>query len=294
MGWRDGYIAVDWGTTNRRAYRVAADGGLVDAIEDSTGVTSVAPGGFAAEVAAIRARLGDLPMLLAGMIGSNRGWREAAYVPCPAAASDLAGTILWVEEGRTGIVPGVCQTSADAPDVMRGEEVQVFGAHAAGRVGGDALLCLPGTHAKWVVLQAGRIEAFRTLLTGEMFALVRQHSILADQLGGPVRVNAAFLAGVDAALDGLDPLAGLFRVRAAHLLGQAAEEPACYASGLMIGADVRAGLAFGGSADVALIGSPELCALYAAAVERAGGRGEPIDGGAAFRSGIHFLEELIA
>lgn len=294
MAWRDGYIAVDWGTTNRRAYRVAGDGRLIDSVEDAMGLTSIEKGGFPAEVAALRQRFGDLPMLLAGMVGSNRGWCEAPYVPCPAAASDLADAILWVEPGRTGIVPGVCRRGPDAPDVMRGEEVQTFGALALGEVAPDALLCLPGTHAKWVVLKGGGIEAFRTVLTGEMFALLRQHSILADQLAGPVRVDGDFRAGVDAALGGTDPLAGLFRVRAGHLLGEVFDEPACYASGLLIGADVRTGLALGGSRDVALIGSPELCGLYAAAIARADARAVPVDGGDAFRAGIHSLTELIA
>lgn len=293
MAWRDGYIAVDWGTTNRRAYRVDGEGRLLATIEDDRGLTAVPPDGFDAEVAALRARLGDAPMLLAGMVGSKRGWGEAPYVTCPAQLADLAQAILWIEPGRTGIVPGVCQRGAVGADVMRGEEVQLLGAAAAGLVADDTLVCLPGTHAKWVSLRAGRIEAFRTLMTGEIFALLRQHSILADQLQGDVALDASFATGIDDALGGADLLSGLFRVRAGHLLGEGAESPASYASGLLIGGDVRVGLGFGGATNVALIGSPVLCALYAAAIARAGGQATAIDGGAAFRAGIHRLTELI-
>ena len=107
MGWRGGYIAVDWGTTNRRAYAVDRSGAVTETFRDGHGIMNVPAGGFEDAVAEIRRKLGDLPMLLAGMIGSNRGWKEAPYVPCPADAAELADAILWLEPGRLGIVPGV-------------------------------------------------------------------------------------------------------------------------------------------------------------------------------------------
>ena len=106
MRWADGYIAVDWGTTNRRAYLIDASGQCVDEFEDGKGVLSVAAGGFPAAVAEIRERLGDKPLLLAGMVGSNRGWNEAPYVPCPAGIDELARALVWAGE-REAIVPGV-------------------------------------------------------------------------------------------------------------------------------------------------------------------------------------------
>src|SRR5215210_3466403 len=113
MTWQDGYIAVDWGTTNRRAWLIGDDGEVSDSFEDDLGLLAVPEGGFPAAAAAIRHRLGDHPMILAGMVGSNRGWREAPYVRCPAGADALAGAIAWIEPGRTGIVPGVCQAGTD-------------------------------------------------------------------------------------------------------------------------------------------------------------------------------------
>ena len=292
MAWRQGYIAVDWGTTNRRAYAVDENGRVLDRLEDDNGLLAVPPDGFDAAAADLRARLGDRPMLLAGMVGSKRGWREAPYVPCPASAADLAAAILWVEPGRTGIVPGVCQSGLAGADVMRGEEVQVLGAVAAGLVPGDGLICHPGTHAKWIVMQAGRIETFRTTMTGELFALLREHSILAEQLRGEVSPDAAFGEGAVQGLTGAELLSALFGIRARHLLGEAGAEAASYASGLLIGSDVRAGLGLNGGR-VSLIGRPDLCALYAAALAIAKQKSSQVDGAAAFLAGIRLLAEML-
>src|SRR3954447_25901858 len=151
MIWRHGYIAVDWGTTNRRAYAVNGAGVVEQAIEDGLGIMSLSPEGFDEAVAALRHRLGDAPMLLAGMIGSNRGWKEAPYIPCPAAAADIAAGILWVEPGRIGIVPGAAWSDGRGADVMRGEEVQALGALAS--LPPNSLICHPGTHSKWIVMR---------------------------------------------------------------------------------------------------------------------------------------------
>jgi 2-dehydro-3-deoxygalactonokinase len=226
MHWAEGFIAVDWGTTNRRAYRVAADGALLDEMEDGRGILSVGAGNFEAAVAEVRARMGDLPLLMAGMIGSNRGWVEAPYAPCPAGLPELAQRVQWVEPGRIGIVPGVSFADGDAADVMRGEEVQILGAFADGIVAPDAVICHPGTHNKWIRLEDGRITAFRTVMTGELFNLLRGHSILSDLLAEPAGLGPAFEAGVRAGLSGDVLTAELFSVRARVLLGKAQREDA--------------------------------------------------------------------
>ena len=102
--WTNGYIAVDWGTTNRRGYRIGPDGACGGEFEDGKGITGVPAGGFPAAVAEIRQRLGDLPLVMAGMIGSNRGWVEAPYVPCPAGADTLARHLMAIEGERAAIV----------------------------------------------------------------------------------------------------------------------------------------------------------------------------------------------
>src|SRR5688572_7905751 len=148
MRWAEGFIAVDWGTTNRRGYWIDGEGSCAGEFEDSSGVLAVPDGGFPAAVAEIRERLGDRPMLLAGMIGSNRGWIEAPYVPCPAGIGELASALAWADE-RTAIVPGVADDGPGRADVMRGEEVQLLGAVAEGTIPADCTVCHPGTHNKW-------------------------------------------------------------------------------------------------------------------------------------------------
>ena len=298
--WNDGFIAVDWGTTNRRAYRVDAGGQVVAEMEDDAGVTTVAKDGFPAAVARITERLGEAPLLMAGMIGSDRGWHQASYVPCPASPADLARNLLWMEPGRIAIVPGVAFTGEGRADVMRGEEVQVFG-HMAGHDGGNALLCHPGTHTKWVRLSAGAIAEFRTFMTGELFGLLRDHSILGPLLQGHGPPDADFLAGVDRGLAGSDLAADLFSVRAGVLLGTRARESAAgWVSGLLVGADVRGGLAsFSGTGGaekprcVTVLGRPELNRLYCAALAHAGVLSTGADGGPAFVAGMQAIRKAL-
>ena len=293
MNWAEGFIAVDWGTTNRRAYRLSSGGELSDEMEDGLGILSVDPGGFPDAVQMIRERLGDLPMLLAGMVGSNRGWVEAPYVPCPAGPSDLARHLVWVEPGRVAIVPGVSLDANGEADVMRGEEVQILGAHAAGLIDPDALVCHPGTHNKWIRLRQGKIVTFRTVMTGELFSLLREHSILADLLEGEAKPGPAFDAGVRHGLDHDDLLAELFSVRARILLGkQPRDEASDYTSGLLIGSDLRIGLRGTGPGEVVAMGRPELTRLFAAALRDARREAREVDGEEAFLAGARHLAEL--
>lgn len=293
MDWSNGFIAVDWGTTNRRAYLIDGDGRLADEMEDGKGILSVPAGAFPDAVEEIRSRLSDRPMLMGGMIGSNRGWVEAPYVASPAGAEDLASNLQWVEAGRCAIVPGVCHSSGEAADVMRGEEVQIVGALAAGLMPADGLLCHPGTHNKWVQLRGGRIASFRTVMTGEMFSMLKKHSILADLLKTPAEANADFEAGVRRGLDQGDLLAELFSVRARVLLGKAeAGGAASYTSGLLIGNDLRIGLRDAPEGEVIAMGRPELTALFAVALRCAGRSVREIDGDEAFLAGAKRLAEL--
>jgi 2-dehydro-3-deoxygalactonokinase len=294
MRWNDGFIAVDWGTTNRRAYAIGQGGERLGEMEDELGILSVPKGGFADSVAAIRDRLGDLPMLLAGMIGSNRGWIEAPYVPCPTGAEDLARAIHWVEPGRLGIVPGVSWSEHGQADVMRGEEVQIFGALGSGMIGPVATICHPGTHNKWVRLEGGRIDGFKTVMTGEIFNLLREHSILAGQLTEPARPGGAFAAGVQRGFNENDLIAELFSVRARALLGtEEGVEAASYTSGLLIGADLAVGLRFAWHGEIVIMGRPELTELYAAALALARRETRVVDGEEAFVAGaIHLAERL--
>jgi 2-dehydro-3-deoxygalactonokinase len=295
MRWAEGFIAVDWGTTNRRGYLLAPGGTMTDEMEDDQGILSVEHGGFDRAVAELKGRLGDRPLLMAGMIGSNRGWVEAPYVSCPAGLPELAANLKWVVPDRIAIVPGVAYDSGDNADVMRGEEVQILGAFAEGLVPPDALICHPGTHNKWIRLEDGRIASFRTVMTGELFNLLREHSILADLLKEPAGVNDAFEQGVRTGLEGDALTAELFSVRARVLLGKARrQDAASYTSGLLIGSDIRTGLQGGEAGDeVVVMGRPELTSLFGAALRIAGRTAREVDGEEAFLAGVKHLGELV-
>jgi len=291
MRWTEGFIAVDWGTTNRRAYLIDASGRCVEEFEDGKGALSVPKGEFPAAAAEIRTRLGDLPMLLAGMAGSNRGWIDAPYLPCPADIDDLVKNLVWAGE-REAIIPGLSYVGDGRADVMRGEEVQLLGAIATGEVPAEALVCHPGTHNKWVVIEGGQIVSFRTVMTGELFNLLKQHSIIGDLLQGEVAVNEAFQRGAAHGIENEDLQSELFAIRARWLLGKAEPEAcASYASGLLIGSDVKIGLT--DHKDVMVMGRPALTRLYAAAIERAGGRPVELDGERCFLAGINEIAKRI-
>ena len=293
-GWHDGFISVDWGTTNRRAYLLGADGAQRDEMEDDQGILSVAAGQFHGAVQEIRARLGDRPLLMGGMIGSNRGWVEAPYVPCPAGIEDLAANLRWIEGGRAAIVPGVSYRDGRRADVMRGEEVQILGAAAAGTIPADCTVCHPGTHNKWIAVAGGRIASFRTIMTGELFSLLREHSILADLLRGEAQADAAFDAGVDHGLCNDDLAAELFAIRARVLLGaEGRGTAASYASGLLIGSDARVGLRGATEGEIIVMGRPELTGLYARAIGRAGRVTREADGEQAFVAGTRAIAERL-
>jgi 2-dehydro-3-deoxygalactonokinase len=293
MRWAEGFIAVDWGTTNRRAYRIDSSAKCVDRFEDHQGVLSVPEGGFPAAVAEIRQRLGDHPLLLAGMIGSNRGWKEAPYVPCPAGIEELAKALVWAGD-REAIVPGVSYTGNGRADVMRGEEVQLLGAVASKRVDAMGMVCHPGTHNKWVTLRRGRIDEFQTVMTGEIYNLLKEHSILSDLLQGKVEVNDSFNEAAAHAVFNEALPAELFSVRARVLLGLAKkEDAAAYTSGLLIGTDVRIGLSVPTAARISVIGRPELTKLYAAAIGQAERDAVEIDGEQCFLAGIHEVAKRI-
>ncbi len=282
------FLAVDWGTTNRRLY-VIVDGRVTASERDGAGILSVPPGGFPEAMAQWRLRYPGLPMLLAGMVGSDRGWHDAGYVAAPASLDDLAASLVSPQDG-IAIVPGVCRREEDRPDVMRGEEVQLLGAVAAGLAPADALLCQPGTHAKWAVMEGGILTDFATSMTGEMFALLKSHALIGSEMAGAVDADDSFRAGVNASASG-DLLGALFGVRAASVLGlRAPGGAAAYVSGLLIGADCGARLA--GDRTVHLLAEGLLARLYSAAITLLGRDVVVVDSQAAFVAGVTRIREL--
>ncbi len=268
-------IAVDWGTSSLRGALLDGDGAVLDEVSAPAGILSVPPGGFAdvflAHFGRWQADTGA-PCLISGMAGSRQGWQEAPYCPCPAGFADIAAHLLWLEAGRIALVPGLSCEEGGVPDVMRGEETQVFG--ALDLLGlSDAQLVLPGTHSKWVQVSGGRVTGFRTFMTGELYALLREHSILARTLPeGDGELDAdAFRRGLAHARECASLLHAAFSVRTLSLFDRlpAAARPS-YLSGLVIGEELRAQTLAPRSQPVVVIGSPALAARYQLALEAQG------------------------
>jgi len=284
-------IALDWGTSSLRAYLLGDAGVVLDRRAEPLGILNVTDRDFASVFAAVteewrRANPG-IPALASGMIGSAQGWVEAAYVDVPADLDAVARGLVTVPGTTLRLVPGLAQRGA-SPDVMRGEETQIFGALAQrSELGGRATLVMPGTHSKWVRLAEGGIAGFTTYMTGELFAVLRAHSILGRLASPDTRpigeaAEAAFTRGVHHAGGASQGLATLlFSARSAVLVGDLSSDDSLeYLSGLLIGDEVRAGLADEKRPD-AIIGEPALCARYAMALATFGVHDVPIVGDAA-------------
>jgi 2-dehydro-3-deoxygalactonokinase len=266
-------IGIDWGTSSFRAFRIGADGTVTARIDRKLGILHVSPGGFEdalREAVAPWLAEGETRMLLSGMVGSRQGWREAAYLPCPAAPATLAGALLPIPfaDATVLVVPGLSDTDeSGTPEVMRGEETQIAG--VLDQLGTQALVCLPGSHSKWARVQDGRIVSFRTYLSGEAFAAIRGGTILGRMMQDAPPDPDAFASGLARAAGPGHLLHHLFGVRTLGLAGALADiSSASYLSGLLIGHEVRAALA--GAPSVHLIGNATLAALYATAIESAG------------------------
>lgn len=298
---RPAFLAVDWGTTNLRAWLVDADGLASPRRDFPLGVSKLEPGQAPAcfrEVVRPALAAEGLPAILCGMVGSNLGWEAVPYLDCPADLDALAGGLRRVKTAGPPvlIVPGLrCARSDGGPDVMRGEETQILGWAAAvpERRRGERLICHPGTHAKWARLSDGRIDRFVTAMTGELFEILRRHSVLQATEAEAEDDPAAFDQGLEAAGDGSALASRLFTARARVVGGDMRPEAVkSYLSGLLIGADVAATpvlLAPRPDEAVVLIGDLGLCARYRRALSARGVAVSVHDGDEAALSGLAAL-----
>lgn len=269
-------IAVDWGTSSLRAYRLDAKGKAIEQRRADLGILAC-EGNFAAALATQINGWDDTDIVLSGMIGSRNGWLEMPYLECPAGIPELAAGMkrLDVPEfaGRAlWFVPGMTTGSdLEAPDVMRGEETQLCGLLDTMNQG-THMICLPGTHSKWATVREGRIASFATAMTGEVYALLRQHSILGKLMNADApRFDAyAFDAGLRRSAQSGGLLHHLFGVRTAGLFQRFTEAALpSYLSGLLIGHEVHASELLTRAprpAQVHLIGSDRLLSAYAHAL----------------------------
>jgi len=287
-------IAIDWGTTSLRGALLDRSGAVLQERSAPLGILQVPPGGFETtfnDLFGDWMRPPNQVALMAGMVGSQQGWMQAPYCPCPANAHDIAGALTWLRPGRIAIVPGLrCQhlglagssDLAQLPDVMRGEETQILGALATTAVQ-DATLVLPGTHSKWVTVRQGRIESFATYLTGEMYHLLRTQSILARTLPSAGEAvppdDEAFELGVAWALQGRGLLHTAFSVRTLSLFEQLPPQRLPdYLSGLVIGEELRHH-ALDRVSTLLIVGDTALTARYQRALALGGLRARCLDHG---------------
>lgn len=299
-------IAIDWGTSSLRAALIAPDGSIEDRLSTADGIMFAAGRSFESvfeeRFSPWLARRPDALVLASGMIGSRQGWVEAPYASCPAGFEDLARAMAWTTTARgvrVGVAPGVrAEHGHGAADVMRGEETEIFGAVASANLS-DAVFVLPGTHSKWARVAGGRIVGFHTFMTGELYGLLRRHSILARMMpteGGAEPLDAAaFAQGCAAAQRSGAPLHALFAVRTHGLFDRlAAEALPSYMSGLLIGEETREALALMGAPDgpVRLVGRGDLAERYAGALGAFGIGSIPAGADLAFR-GLRALAEAL-
>jgi 2-dehydro-3-deoxygalactonokinase len=293
-------VGVNWGSSNFRAYRIAEDGGLIDEYSQAAGIAQLDRAGMAAMMDKLAARWpGNAPVYASGMVGSNIGWVEVPYAEAPAGRAELvkAGTETTIGDVAVRIVPGIaCRRGFDdAPDILRGEEIELLGLIASGHASG--FVALPGTHTKWVRLDQGRVVDFFTTMSGEIFDRLTGQGLLASIVEGEASDGAAFLEGVatgQARKLGLGTL--LFGARARVIRGALGRaDAASYIRGLLIGAEIADALAAYPKlslAEVPLIGNGPLSRLYASALGRNGVASRFIDSREACLRGFRALREV--
>ena len=285
-------IAVDWGTTRLRAWLIDGGGAVLAQAAVDKGIQGIEPGGFALvfrEVCgAWLTDKPDLPVLMAGMVGSRNGWVEAPYVTAPCGLAELARGVRKLQDSHIHIVPGVdCRDADGAYDVMRGEETQAMGAGVD-----DGLVCLPGTHSKWVEMRGGSIARFASFITGELYAALSTSFVarLASEPEAPGHVADGLAA---AALAGGLPRA-LFQARTRVLGGlmpAAGVRP--FISGLLIGGEVAGARAlFGALPAVHLVAGEPLLAPYREALAAHGVAAHVVDPEAAFLAGLRRMADV--
>ncbi|MBR0985149.1 2-dehydro-3-deoxygalactonokinase [Bradyrhizobium liaoningense] len=296
------YVAVDWGTSSFRLWLVDRAGEVLTERRSGEGMLAAAKAGFAAvlrsHLAAVEAP-DHLPVLVCGMAGARNGWVEAGYVDTPAPLSAILKQAVRVpgEARDIRILPGIAQRDAAAPDVMRGEETQLLGALGLDAAG-EALVCMPGTHSKWVRVRDGIVERFSTFMTGELFSVVARETILSLAVAGADEAEdvASFKAAVKAAYEAPAFAANLlFGARSRQLLfggtPAAARETL---SGTLIGVELAAGLSgVVPKAGITLIASGRLAMLYRLAFEALSVNADTVDADEAVRRGLSMAAAAI-
>ena len=261
-------IALDWGTTNVRAALLDGSGHIIDQRHGESGVGHHSTTEFEKQFDDLVHGWADVPAIAAGMIGSRQGWREAAYLPCPASCSDLADGLFRFDHNNRAItiVPGLKLETNGRFDVMRGEESQLAG-FLSDHPEFDGTIVMPGTHSKWVTIEKGTIVTFQTYMTGELFEALSSHTILRHSVGASNTSTDDFEKTAQEVARSSQSFEGsLFAIRAAQLLqGGDPNMLRNQLSARLISAEYKSAIADGFAVDdpMTLIGDAKLTKLYA-------------------------------
>jgi 2-dehydro-3-deoxygalactonokinase len=293
-------IAINWGTSNFRAYKLDSTGNVEAEKSSARGAVHIPPGQFPnalMDEVGDWVRTGETRILMCGMVGARNGWKEAPYVPLPASLDQVAAGVIPVELDTPAskkldarIVPGLAgEDEHGVPEVMRGEETEIFGSKSEPATGTQ--LCLPGTHTKWVRMQVGKVAAFSTSMTGDLYKAIREGTILRTCTQNEPTDGDAFLLGVSRSKEDGALAHHSFGVRTLVLTGKLHESSASsYLSGLLIGHEVKA---MSRTAEpVHLIGDTALCSLYARALHEFGVASSVEPAGAALRGLLRIAGSL--
>lgn len=286
------YIAIDWGSTNLRAWLYQGEQCL-ESRQSEAGVTRLNGHSPAAVFSEITAGWRDsaTPVVMAGMVGSNVGWKAAPYLPVPVHFSAIGEQLTAVSD-QIWIIPGLSVSRDDNHNVMRGEETQLLGARA---IAPSSVYVMPGTHCKWVQADRQQISDFRTVMTGELHHLLLRHSLVGTGLPEQVSAPDAFNAGLERGLNSPDILPQLFEVRAAHVLGSLPREQVSeFLSGLLIGAEVATMSAHLHDCQVTLVAGEALADRYQQALGAIGRQTTVVSGDTAFQTGIRSIAHAVA
>jgi 2-dehydro-3-deoxygalactonokinase len=290
------YAAVDWGTSSFRLWIISESGEVLAERRSGEGMTTAGKTGFSlileAHLQAVSAPP-HLPVIVCGMAGARQGWVEAGYLDTPAPLGAIVKAAVTVPDTNRDIriLPGLAQRSQDAPDVIRGEETQLLG--AISQLGnGSHLICMPGTHSKWVRVTGGIVDGFSTFMTGELFDVIAKHSILSHAVadaGAFANDDPAFLSAVAKAVKNPALATNLiFTVRSGQLLhGLSADDAKARLSGTLIGLEIAGALATAKpGSGVCLVASGGLAALYQSALSALDLTPVTIDADEAVRLGL--------
>ncbi len=291
---RESYIAIDWGSTNLRAW-LYLNGECTNYLESEAGVTRL-NGRTPEQVfrdTLLPWQAHQVPVLMAGMVGSNAGWMTVPYLPCPTRLTDLSKQLTRVEQAtpfNAWIIPGLSVVNEGNCNVIRGEETQLIGAYTECPA---SLYLMPGTHSKWVQMDGSEIVDFRTVMTGELHHLLMHHSLIGIGLTEQQANPAVFQQGLESGFKETNIIRSLFETRAAHVLGQLDKSAVSeWLSGLLIGnevAQMQRQYCATGDKPITLIGSPKLTVCYQQALKFAGLTWQTLEGNRAFQTGMRSI-----